>query len=120
MCSVVEAITLIYNKSRRRAVRSNAERLHRDGDLSYGEWNPESSVKTRLQHDVAVEVLEGVHTLKTEPGRASVQVSLFAIPEAESHDKGLGAYRAKGLVTSDSKSWTSWTSWKSSTCAMLS
>jgi len=80
----------------------------------YGEYNLEPSVKIRLQHNVVVEVLEGVHMLETEPGRASVQTSLLAIPKAESHGKGLGAYRAKGLVTSNSKPS------RSSTCSMLS
>jgi hypothetical protein len=61
-------------------------------------------VKIRLQHNVVVEVLEGVHMLETEPGRASVQISLLVIPKVESHGNGLGACRAKRSVTSDSKS----------------
>jgi hypothetical protein len=48
-----------------------------------------------------MDVLEGVHELETEPGRASGQISLFANPDIEPHDKGSGVYWAKVLVSSD-------------------
>lgn len=54
--------------------------------------NVNPDVKNCLQHNVVVDVLDGVHMLETEPGRASVQTSLFANPDIESHGKGWGVY----------------------------